>query len=104
MRGPLEIFYNFHWIEPGEAARSAHRPAIVLAPLLRANGIRGVVNLRGYHPSVGWWKREQLVCDRLGIRRFDVMLDSRKLPTRTMLVSLLEAFDAAPRPFLVKCA
>ena len=32
------------------------------------------------------------------------MLDSRKLPTRAMLVRLIEAFDAAPRPFMLKCS
>ncbi len=34
----------------------------------------------------------------------DVMLDSRNLPTRPMLAALFDAFDAAPRPFLVKCS
>ena len=32
------------------------------------------------------------------------MLDSRKLPTRDMLVRLIESFDTAPRPFLLKCS
>ena len=32
------------------------------------------------------------------------MLDSRKLPTREMLVRLIECFDTAPRPFLLKCS
>ena len=32
------------------------------------------------------------------------MLDSRKLPTRDMLVQLIAAFDAAPRPFMLKCS
>ena len=34
----------------------------------------------------------------------DVVLDSRHLPTREMLVALLDAFDAASKPFLVKCS
>jgi len=32
------------------------------------------------------------------------MLDSRKLPTRAMLERLIEAFDSAPRPFMLKCS
>ena len=32
------------------------------------------------------------------------MLDSRKLPTRAMLVRLIAAFDQAPRPFMLKCS
>ena len=32
------------------------------------------------------------------------MLDSRKLPTRAMLVALIAAFNEAPRPFMLKCS
>jgi hypothetical protein len=32
------------------------------------------------------------------------MLDSRKLPTRMMLLTLIESFDKAPKPFLMKCS
>ena len=39
-----------------------------------------------------------------GAAHFDAMLDSRKLPTRPMLVALIQAFDAAPRPFMLKCS
>jgi hypothetical protein len=104
MRAPLELLYNFHWILPEEAARSAQAFAGFLSPLLVENRIRAVINLRGHHPSFGWWRYEQRTCERLGIVRFDAMLDSRKLPTRMMLASLLDAFDAAPRPFLMKCS
>ena len=42
--------------------------------------------------------------ERAGIAHLDAMLDSRKLPTRAMLVRLIECFDTAPRPFLLKCS
>jgi hypothetical protein len=32
------------------------------------------------------------------------MLDSRRLPTQPMLMRLIEAFDSAPRPFVLKCS
>jgi hypothetical protein len=104
MRAPLELLYNFHWVLPGEAARSAQAFAGFLSPLLTANGIRGLINLRGHHPYFAWWRYEQRVCERHGIATFDAMLDSGKLPTPKMLVSLLDAFDASPRPFLMKCS
>ncbi len=104
MRAPLELLYNFHWVLPEEAARSAQAFAGLLSPLLLANKIRAVINLRGHHPYFGWWRYEQRICERHGIARFDAMLDSRQLPTRTMLAALLDAFDAAPRPFLMKCS
>lgn len=104
MRSPLDVLYNFHWIVPGEAARSAQSHFGFLASLLSANGIKAVVNLRGPHPKWRWWQYETRVCRKNGIAHFDTSLDSRKLPERWVLASLFDAFDAAPRPFLVKCS
>lgn len=104
MRKLLNLFYNFHWIVPREAARSAQAYAGLLGPFLRANGIRAVINLRGHHPRFDWWEYETAVCAKESVAHFDAMLDSRRLPLKEMLVALLDAFDAAPRPFLVKCS
>jgi hypothetical protein len=104
MRSVLDIAYNFHWVVPGEAARMAQAHFGGLDGLLKRHAIRALINLRGANPDIGWWRREKLACDAAGASHFDVMLDSRKLPTRAMLVSLFDAFDAAPRPFVVKCS
>jgi len=104
MRKPLDLLYNLHWVVPGDAARSAQAYAGFLAAFLRANAIRAVINLRGRHPKFGWWKYETRTCARLDVAHFDAMLDSRRLPLREMLVALFDAFDAAPRPFVVKCS
>src|SRR5581483_12331707 len=104
MRKPLDILYNYHWIVPGEAARSAQAYAGLLGPFLRANRIRALINLRGRHPNFSWWRYETRVCERERVAHFDAMLDSRRLPLREMLVTLFDAFDAVPRPFLIKCS
>lgn len=104
MRTPAEILYNFHWIVPGEAARSAQAYAGFLGPFLSAHGIRGVVNLRGRNETHMWWRYEKRVSDRRGIAHFDTMLNSRRLPTGQLLVDILAAFDAAPKPVLIKCS
>jgi hypothetical protein len=104
MRGPGDILYNFHWIVPGEAARAAQAWAGFLGPFLARHGIVAMINLRGSNPDYGWWRNEKRVTQEKGIAHFDVVLDSRHLPTRSMLTDLLDAFDAAPKPFLVKCS
>jgi hypothetical protein len=104
MRGPGDILYNFHWIVPGEAARAAQAYAGFLGPFLVRHGIRGLINLRGANPKYGWWRYERRVSEKSGTAHLDVMLDSRNLPRREMLVSLFDAFDRAPRPFLIKCS
>jgi len=104
MRGPGDILYNFHWIVPGEAARAAQAYAGFLGPFLARHGIKSLINLRGTNPKYGWWRYERRVTEKSGIVHRDVMLDSRNLPTREMLVALFDAFDRAPRPFLIKCS
>ena len=98
------LLCNFHWIVPKEAARAAQIHSALLGPFLTAHGIRAVINLRGRHPEFAWWRRETAVCRAAGVAHFDAMLDSRLLPTRTMLAALFQAFAVAPRPLLIKCS
>ena len=104
MRKLLNLLYNFHWIAPGDAARSAQAYAGMLGWFLSANRLKAVINLRGRHPNFDWWKYETKTCARLGVAHFDAMMDSRRLPLKEMLVALIDAFDTAPRPFVIKCS
>ena len=104
MRSLPEILYNFHWVVPGEAARSAQAYAGFLGPFLKRHGIKGVINLRGPNPDWRWWRREKRITQTLGIAHIDAILNSRRLPTQPMLRALIAAFDAAPKPVLLKCS
>jgi protein tyrosine/serine phosphatase len=103
-RSALDILYNFHWIVPGDAARAMQPWAGGMEPFLTRRGIRAIINLRGRNDDLSWWRRETALAAKNGIAHLDAMLDSRKLPTREMLVRLIEAFDTAPRPFMLKCS
>ena len=104
MRSLGDILYNFHWVVRGEAARAAQAWAGGLSAFLKKRGIRAIINLRGRNDDLSWWRNETAAATRAGATHFDAMLDSRKLPTRAMLVALMDAFAAAPRPFLLKCS
>ncbi len=104
MRSIGDILYNFHWVVPGDAARAAQAWAGGVGPFLQKRGIAAVINLRGRNDDLSWWKNETAAAATRGIAHLDAMLDSRKLPTRAMLARLIEAFDQAPRPFLLKCS
>jgi len=104
MRPLLDLLYNFHWVRKDEAARSSQAHFGRLAGLMRRHGLKAIINLRGENSDLSWWRYERRVCEMLGARHFDTMLDSRHLPTRAMLVTLMDAFETAPRPFLVKCS
>jgi len=99
-----DILYNFHWVVPGEAARAMQAWAGGVKTFLRRRGIRAIINLRGRNDDLDWWKKETAAAKSIGVAHLDAMLDSRKLPTRAMLERLIESFDSAPRPFLLKCS
>ena len=101
---PLNRLYNFHWIVRGEAARSSQSYLGGLGTFLKSNRLKAVINLRGAHPDVAWWRYETETCTRIGVAHFDAMMDSKRLPLRPMLVTLFDAFDAAPKPFVIKCS
>jgi hypothetical protein len=100
----LDVPYNFHWIEGREAARAAQAYLGFLGQFVRAHGIRAVLNLRGSNPNHSWWRYETRVCAAGGIVHRDAKLNSRQLPTRGMLVDVLDAFDSLPQPLLIKCS
>ena len=104
MRPIGDILYNFHWVVPGECARAAQAWAGGVGPFLEKRGIKALINLRGRNDDLSWWKNETGATSARGIAHLDAMLDSRRLPTRAMLVRLIEAFDSAPRPFVLKCS
>jgi protein tyrosine/serine phosphatase len=106
LRSVSQIATNFHWVVPGEAARSAQVPAVFLRPLLKAHGIKSMINLRGAHPEFRWWRKEEQTCLKQGVRYLNAMLDSRLLPTKEMLIALWTCFDRARDygPLLIKCS
>ena len=104
MRSAGDILYNFHWVVPGEAARAMQAWAGGLRPFLKTRGIKALINLRGRNDDLSWWKNETAASRACGIAHLDAMLDSRNIPTQQMLARLIDCFDIAPRPFLVKCS
>ena len=104
MRSLPDVLYNFHWVVRGEVARSAQAYAGFLRPFLKSHGIASLINLRGTNPRWSWWRNEKRNCAAIGVVHRDVKFNSRRLPTRALLLDLLAAFDEAPRPILLKCS
>jgi hypothetical protein len=104
MRSFGDTLYNFHWVIPGEIARSAQAYAGFLGPFLKRHGIRSVLNLRGPNPSFGWWHYEKRVTDSMDVTHSDMPLNSRNLVLRLQLTRILDFMHTAPKPLLVKCS
>ncbi|MBH69014.1 MAG: hypothetical protein CMM58_11720 [Rhodospirillaceae bacterium] len=84
--------------------RSAQIYGKYITPLLRLHAIATVVNLRGANPRSRWYNPEKSLCEELGIWHVDHSLHSRRLPKQEILIDLLETFNNAPRPLLIKCS
>jgi protein tyrosine/serine phosphatase len=104
MRRLLNFLYNFHWIVDGEAARSAQAYAGFLRQLLQQNEIRTVVNLRGRNPLHSWWLYETKICRELHVDHHDIPVNSRTLPSRKILIEILDTFETSQKPLLIKCS
>lgn len=104
MRILVDWLYNFHWITEAVAARSSQAFFGGLRGLMTGHGLAAIVNLRGENADLSWWRYEKRICADLGAAHIDAQMSSRHLPTRAMLIRLIEAFDTAPRPFLLKCS
>lgn len=103
MSAVLDRLYHLHWVTP-EAARCAQPYLGLYERFLRPHGFRSLINLRGENAGLRWWRREKIVTAALGIAHFDVKLSSRNIPSRSGLVALFDAFDAAKPPILMKCS
>ncbi|MBS0275692.1 MAG: hypothetical protein JSR55_15230 [Proteobacteria bacterium] len=104
MRPFLSLLYNFHWVVGGEAARSAQAYAGFLRQFLRQHKIRTVVNLRGSNPQQSWWRYEAKICRELQIDHYNIPVNSRTLPSRKILLEILDTFEISQKPLLIKCS
>lgn len=104
MRLVLDFLYNFHWVIEGEAARSAQAYVGFLGQFLRRNKIRTVVNLRGSNPQHSWWRYETKICRELQVDHRNIPVNSRTLPSRKILIEILDTFETSQKPLLIKCS
>ena len=99
----LARLYHWHRVDP-ELFRSAQMYRGHVATLLRHHAIASVINLRGANPGAGWYCREAATCNELDVSHHDCRMNSRRLPSREFLLELLDLYESAPRPLLIKCS
>jgi protein tyrosine/serine phosphatase len=71
-------------------------------PEIQKLGIKSILNLRGGVGSVPHLL-EQHYCDQFGIALHSVNLNARYAPDPNELLTLLDLFDRAEKPFLMHC-
>ncbi|HEV3080896.1 MAG TPA: tyrosine-protein phosphatase [Gemmataceae bacterium] len=94
---------NFHILIPGKVFRSAQLTGAELERVVRAHGIRTVVNLRGSCDPNAWYVEECRATQRLDINQEDICFSSGRLPSTTEVHRLLEVLDHTEYPILFHC-
>jgi protein tyrosine phosphatase (PTP) superfamily phosphohydrolase (DUF442 family) len=94
---------NEHAVLPGRVYRCSQPSPERLERLVRAYGIRTVVNLRGCCSTFDWYKQECRVTHALEVAQEDVCFSAGRLPSTHEVRRLLEVLDHSEYPLLLHC-
>jgi protein tyrosine phosphatase (PTP) superfamily phosphohydrolase (DUF442 family) len=95
--------HNFAEVDHGRFYRSAQMPAEALGRVVRAHGIRTVLNLRGSNPASPWYRAERAATLAAGATLVDVHMASDMWLSRAEARTLLDILDTCEYPVLVHC-
>ncbi|MGE4352200.1 MAG: tyrosine-protein phosphatase [Bdellovibrionales bacterium] len=72
--------------------------------LYRRHGFASILNLRGINSNAGWYLDEKAASFAYQCDHNDLLVSSKRLPSRDTLIQMVDAFRTLPRPLLIKCA
>jgi hypothetical protein len=94
---------NEHWLIEGRVYRSAQLGPGRLRSVVEQNGIRTILNLRGYSPDFDWYQDEARVARDSHVCLEDITLSAGRLPPPKELRRLVEVLDGTDYPILIHC-
>ncbi len=94
---------NLHAVIPGAVYRSAQPSGADVEWLVRAYGIRTIINVRGFRDSQEWYRDECRAAHRLNVSVEDVGLSAGHLPPVGEMRRLVELLDRSEYPVLFHC-
>jgi hypothetical protein len=97
------VFYNLHTVIPGKVFRSAQLKPEQIEKLIREDGVRTVLNLRGCCLGFLWYENELAVGQELSTDHHDLTLSANRLPPPQELRRAVEILDQAEYPILIHC-
>jgi protein tyrosine phosphatase (PTP) superfamily phosphohydrolase (DUF442 family) len=99
----IAAHHNFHIVSPGLVYRSAQMDAPALAAVIREDGIKSILNLRGAGDGKGWYTDEINTSRQLGVQHFDYALSASRELTDEEMDQILATISSAPKPILIHC-
>lgn len=74
-----------------------------LEQVIKQDGIKTVLNLRGGDDGQAWYRQEREICTRLGVDHIDISMSAIHAPHPLQLNRVLDVFDHARYPILYHC-
>lgn len=96
-------FHNFHEVIPGIIFRAPQPSDSDLKHWIKTYHIRSILNLRGENHGETWYDQEMLVSQQFKIIHRDIPLQSKTLPSKTIIVQLAHDIETLPKPLLIHC-
>jgi protein tyrosine phosphatase (PTP) superfamily phosphohydrolase (DUF442 family) len=101
--GRIVVGDNFHTVVPGRVYRCAQPSGAALERIIRAHGIRTVINLRGCSVPAAWYLDECRTTHRFEVAQEDICLSAGRLPSVHEIRRLVEVLDRTEYPILFHC-
>lgn len=98
------ILANLYDVTPGVSRSAQPFTSGQWESIFARRPFKTVINLRGDNPKAQWYRDELAVCAAHECVHHDVLLSSKRLPSREVLLTLLNLIENEPKPLLLKCA
>ena len=94
---------NVHTVVNGVLYRSAQLTRAQCETIIRQDGIKSILNLRGGAPTDPWYIAEVSVSNDRAIAHFDYTISAHRRVTPEQIADLLSILRRAPTPLLIHC-
>jgi protein tyrosine/serine phosphatase len=94
---------NFRTVVPGQIYRCAQLSARQLDEVVRQNGIRTVINLRGCCEPAEWYLNQSRVLSECQVSQEDLGCSAGRLPSTQTIQELVHVLEQTEYPILVHC-
>lgn len=94
---------NFYEVVPHLIYRCSQLSGSRLESVIRENGIKTVVNLRGCCDSFAWYNKQCLAINRCDISQEDLSFSAGRLPSTKTIRMLLDVIENGEKPMIFHC-
>ncbi len=94
---------NFHAVAANQCYRAGQPSPEELEKMVRAYGIRTIINLRGTNTGTPWYEEERQTARALGVEIVDISMSAFSRPPQQSFRNLINTFDQAQGPILLHC-